>query len=512
MSLLPFLAVAILSTAAGLFLRTRVRLTAWIGLGGLAAGLIAAGAIQGGERLVLGGATIATTEYLRLFLVLGCALGLCLGLIGVATGARSDGPAVMLGTLLVAALALALPDTRIAILASTAGGLLGVLVTLAPGARASATAAIREVRAVVIAGTLAIAAAAWIDRPLGDFSVQPEVFGLAYLCFALAVAVRFGVIPFHVWAARLADATPEVSLPVITAWGPAVLAVVALAWVDGSVAALAPELGVERSVVIALAVVTVVLAAIAASIQDDLEHVLGYSIIGDAGIVLLGLAALDPEAWAPTRIWILAFVVSRSAFAAWTAAIRVTYATGRLDDLHGWALRSPPLLATFGLVVVASVGLPGLAAFDAKVDLLELVASGPALAVLLLTTMLPLVYYGRLLAIGVARPSGGSHAEGWLPRWVPVDLNALGTWLGALGRINRVPATIALTLVLALTAVLTSAGGLGLPAAAAGLAPGFDGGPPIVPAEPVDEGSRDAGPEKVGYSAGARTQRSTSRS
>ena len=58
------------------------------------------------------------------------------------------------------------------------GGLLGVLVTLVPsGARVGATVGIREVRAVIIAGALAIAAAAWIARPLGDLAIQPQVSG-----------------------------------------------------------------------------------------------------------------------------------------------------------------------------------------------------------------------------------------------------------------------------------------------------------------------------------------------
>jgi formate hydrogenlyase subunit 3/multisubunit Na+/H+ antiporter MnhD subunit len=500
MSLLPFLLISIGATAAALFVRGRPWLPVVFGLGGLAASILAAATIRGGERLVIGGSTLATTEYLRLFLVLGSVVGLLLALVGLAGGSRRDAPAVMLGTLAASAVALALPDARIAILASTAGGLLGVLVTIVPsGARTGATIGIREVRAVVVAGTLAVAAAAWIDRPLGDFSVQPLVFGLAYLSFALAVAVRFGVIPFHVWAARLSDAAPEVTLPVLTAWGPAVLALVALAWVDGSVAVLAPELGTERLVVVGIALVTIVLAAIAAWIQDDLEHVLAYSIMADAGVVLVGLAALDPEAWAPTRTWILAFIVARSAFAAWTAAMRVTFWTARVDDLRGWALRSPPLLVTFLLVVLASVGVPGLAVFEAKVDLLELVASGPVLAVLLLTTLLPLTYYGRLLAVGVARPLGGSPAEDWRPRWEPIDVTAATAWLRGLARLNRVPGTLLLALVLSLAAVWTSAGGFGVPDAAAGLAPGFDAGPPIEPDVPVEE---DPDPGESGDAGG----------
>ena len=489
MSLLPFLVVSVVATtAAAVFLRSRPWWTVAFGLGGLAACFLAALTIRAGERLTVGGSVLATTEFLRLFLVLGSAVGLIAGLIGIAVGGRRDLPAVMLGTLAAGAVALALPDARIAILASTAGGLIGVLATIVPsGTRTGATVGIREVRAVVVAGTLAVAAAAWIDRPLGDLSVQPVLFGLAYLGFALAAAIRFGVIPFHIWAARLADAAPEVTLPVLTAWGPAVLGLVALAWIDGSVSVLAPELGTERLVVVAIALTTIVLAAVAAWIQDDVEHVLGYSIMADAGVALLGLAALDPEAWAPTRIWILAFIVSRSAFAAWCAATRATFATGRVDELRGWALRSPPLLVAFVLVVLASIGVPGLAAFEAHVDLIELIAGGPVRVVLLLTILLPLVFYGRLLAVGVGRPIGGSPAESWRPRWIPVDLTSAAAWLARLARLNRIPGTVALAVVLALGAVWTSAGGFGVPEAAAGLAPGYDGGAPLEPGEPVEE-------------------------
>ena len=81
-----------------------------------------------------------------------------------------------------------------------------MLVTLVPrGARAGATVGILEARAVVVAGALAIAATAWFGRDLSQMAAQPVVFGLAYLAFAIAVAIRFGEIPFHLWAARLTD-------------------------------------------------------------------------------------------------------------------------------------------------------------------------------------------------------------------------------------------------------------------------------------------------------------------
>ncbi len=310
--------------------------------------------------MTVGGAVVATSDYLRLFLILGSSVGLVLAVVGFATGSRRDAPAVTLGTLGAAALAMSLADPRIAVLAITAGGLLAVLLTIVPGGdRAAATIGTLELRALIVAGAMAIAAAAWIGRDLSQLVAQPVVFGLAYLAFALAVAIRFGAIPFHIWAARLTDTVPEAALPIVTAWGPAAFAVVALAWTDQSVAPLLVEMDAERAIVLAVAVATIVLAAFAAWIQDDLEHVVGYSIIGDAGVVLLAIAALDPDAWAPARIWILAYVVTRSAFAAWAASLRATYGTGRIPNLRGWAVRSPVLAIALGLIVLAGIGLPG---------------------------------------------------------------------------------------------------------------------------------------------------------
>ena len=45
--------------------------------------------------------------------------------------------------------------------------------------------------------------------------------------------------------------------------------------------------------------------------------------------------------------WVLAFVVARSAFAAWVAGVRAGFWTGRVADLRGWARRSPILAVAF---------------------------------------------------------------------------------------------------------------------------------------------------------------------
>jgi NADH-quinone oxidoreductase subunit N len=471
MSLAVYLIVTLGFAAVTLATRARSSLSTAIGLGGLMAATLAALAIHPTELVAIGQGGLATSAYVRLFLVLGSLVGLGLALAGLASETRRDAPMVTLATLGIAGLTLTLTDPRSAVVAATAGGLFGVWLIVAPGEdRGGATLGIRDLRAVIVAGTMAIAATAWIGRDLTQLAAQPVVFGLAYLSVALAVAIRFGAIPFHLWAARLTDAAPETALPIITVLAPASLAVVALAWTNASIAPLLVDLELERLVVLAVAIASIVLAALAALVQDDLEHVVGYSIVGDAGVILLALAVLDPAAWAPARIWILVFIVTRSAFAAWAGGIRSGFRTGRIAGLRGWAVRSPILALAFGFIVIAGVGLPGLVAFEARSSLVDLALDGPIASLVLIGTFAPLTYYGRLLAIGLDRPAGPvDPATDWRPHLQRLDLMAPLAWLRTTWDLNRAFSGAVIAALLGLLALATSAGAFGGPAAAAGL-------------------------------------------
>jgi formate hydrogenlyase subunit 3/multisubunit Na+/H+ antiporter MnhD subunit len=516
-SLLPFLLVTTVGAVLALLLRRSERVAIAVAIVALVGAVVTALAIQPGQSVAIGGAGVATTDYLRLFLVLGSVVGLLLAVIGQAVGSRLDASAVTLGVLATSALALALPDARLAVLAATTGGGFGALVTLAPnGGRVAATVGTRVLRATVVAGTMAIAATAWIGRDLSELVAQPVVFGLAFLAFALAVAIRFGAIPFHAWAARLTDTVPESTLPLVTAWAPAAFAIVALAWADASIAPLGADVDLDavRLVVLAIAVASIVLASVAAFIQDDIEHIVGYSIIGDAGVVLLAVAALDPAAWAPARTWILAFVVTRSAFAAWAAATRTTFFTGRVPDLRGWAIRSPVLAIVLALVVIASIGVPGLAAFDARSAIVGEAIGGPLALLVILATLSPIAYYGRLLWVGAARPDG-RHAGTGRPRPVvsAVDLTDVRAWLARTWSDNVVVTATGGAVLLAILALAVSAGAFGASQAAAGLPPtlevsteSFAPGEPEAPLEsaapPVDSDAPSA-PVVDGEATGA---------
>ncbi len=407
MSVLPFLAVAFGFSAASLLLRRWPPASVAVGLVGLVASIGAAILIRPDELAIAGG-SIAGSDYGRLFLLLGTWTSLGLVLIGLATSLPRNLAGTLLAGLGAAGLALSLPDPTTAVIAAIAGGLAGILITLRDEPSGEGVAvATRELRAIVVAGAFVLLATAWMSRPLGSLAEDPAVFGLAYVAVAIGVAMRFGAIPFHLWAARVADAAPEIALPLLMAWGPAALAVVALAWIDSSIVPVLPisgDLPAERAVVIAIGLACLILGAIAAWIQDDLEHVVGYATVQDAGIVILAFAALDPDVWPASRTWIIVLLAARTAFAAWAVVVRARFGTRHIDDLDGWARRSPVLGVALAGIAVASVGWPGLAAYEARADVIRFAVDGPIQTVSLLAVFLPLLYYGRLFVIGLARP------------------------------------------------------------------------------------------------------------
>ncbi len=498
MSLLPFLLVTFIVGGLSLLARPYPRWSAAIGFAGLGLAIATAATIGPDESFVVAGGAISGTEFARLFLIIGSIAGFVLCLVALMPSLPPAFPGATLVGLGGAGLALGVVDTGTAVAAATAGAVVGILLTLIrPVSQSGLIVAARELRALVVAGALGLAATAAVAGPLAAVRLNPELIGLAYLAFAVAVAIRLGAVPFHLWAARVADAAPEVGLPLIMAWGPAAFAAVALAWSDGAVAPLGQSLSIERGMVVLIGAVSIGLGTVAAAAHDDLEHVVGYSIVADAGIILLGLAVLDPAAWEPTRIWLLAFVAGKSAFAAWAAAMRATFGSHRLSELRGWARRAPVLALALVSIVVAGVGWPGMAAFAARASLIDLAVDGPLANALLAAALGSLLYYGRLFVTGLLPPSPVVLASTERRAPEPVGLKERFAFLHdarAAWATNRPAIAGAVVLVLASVAVAVSGGGLGVREAAAGLPP--EVGAPVEslgPANPFDEPS--SGPE-----------------
>jgi hypothetical protein len=472
-SVLVFATITVIAAVAAVLLRRSQAAQIRVGVIGLAVATVAAVGIADSAAVTLGGVVIVGTPFASTFLVLACVAGVLILALTAVTSPVDDLAATMLIVLGLVGLALSVGDPTSAVILLVAAGFLGVVLTLGPDPTPRDVGVVaREVRVLTVAGVAAMVAVAWIASPVGREGPVGIIFGLAYLIFVLAIALRFGAVPFHVWAARLADTVSAVALPILIAWVPCAMAIVALGWIDTRVGPLEIPLENERLVVLAVAVLTLAGGTFAGLVQDDIRHITGYSMLGDAGLILMGLTILEPTGWEPTRTFVLVFLVAKAALAVWAAAVESAYGTRHLDDLDGWARHAPLLGGAFIVIVVASIGLPGLAMWEARASIVGEAVPSPFGALVFVVALAPLVYYGRVLANGLTPPSATVRA-GVVPvvRRPAPGADRLATARAAWD-LNRGPTGATVVLALALVAMLAAAGGLGVPDAARSLPPG----------------------------------------
>lgn len=454
---------------------------------GLAGSLVVLGialAMPAEESLVVGGVGIVVTPLVRALAVAWSAGLAVLGLLELAVGGRPTVVGPSLIGLAVAGMALATADPASSVAALAAGGVAAMIVPGlhgwldGPSSPSRLATTSRVTLAVIASALLGLAVIAWGASPAGPLGgvaivgLDPDsrlALGIALVTMVVAVAIRCGLLPLHVWPARFMEGVSPLAIPAAFAWGSAAFVLTALDW---SQVALGPTAAgdAERALIIVLGLFSVVLGGLAAMFHDDIEHVLGYSILSDAGVAVLAFASLEPEAAAAARDWLVASATVKTALAGWAAVVRATYGGHRLAELGGWARHSPVLGLAFAGILVAAIGLPGMALFEARAGLIGGSLPGLGGVIALAIAAMPAIYLGRIAFAGVApitaavaggadgRPRwSGGRAEGWSGgprlhaiRAVPAELRA-----------NRVPLMALGVVILSAMALATAFGGAG---------------------------------------------------
>lgn len=485
MTLLILAAIGLGTGIATILISERRTLALAIGLVGSLAVFALALAMPDTESLIIGGVGMISTPVVRAMAVAWSASLAVLGLLELAVGGRPTVVGPSLIGLAVAGVALATRDPASSMAALAAGGVAGVVVPGIAGwldepnmpSRLPVTA--RGTLSILGSGLLGLGVIAWGASPAGPLagaggplSADPAAglsLGLALLVMVAAVAIRTGLIPLHVWAARFMEGVSPLAIPAAFAWGSAAFVLVALDWSQVFLSPAAAGEG-ERWLIIFVAMTSVVLGGLAAMVHDDVEHVLGYSILQDAGVALLAFASLEPVVVAAARNWLVASATVKTALAAWATVVRTTYGGHRLDDLGGWARHSPALGVAFAGILIAAIGLPNMALFQARTDLVVSAMPGIGQVVALVIAAMPAIYLGRIAIAGLARVSPavaagmsgrprwtGGRASGWSEGPLTQAIRAVPGEL----RANRAPLMALGVLALAVMALLTATGGAG---------------------------------------------------
>ena len=233
-----------------------------------------------------------------------------------------------------------------------------------------------------------IAAAIAADPSLNSL---PLWFGLAFLI--VGIAFKFGAVPFHMWLPDVYQgARTPVTVYLATAPKLAALALTLRILVDG----LGGLHETWASMIMVVAVLSLLLGNIVAIAQTNIKRMLGYSTIGHVGFILLGVFCGTGDGYASALFYTLTYVVAAAgAFGVIIVLSRRGYEAENLTDFKGLNARSPWFALMMMFLMFSMAGVPPFVGFFAKLNVISAVlASGyPALAVLMVLASVVGAYY-----------------------------------------------------------------------------------------------------------------------
>jgi NADH-quinone oxidoreductase subunit N len=218
-------------------------------------------------------------------------------------------------------------------------------------------------------------------------SVQADIALLLAGVALLAVGFCFKVaaVPFHMWTPDVYQGAPTPVTAFMAAGTKVAGFAVFLRVFAGALGGLVLD---WRPVIAGVAVLTMLVGSVLATVQSDVKRMLAYSSISHAGYLLIGLIAAptNPEGISASMFYLLAYAfMVMGAFMVVQYAARlpelspeVTAAGGAtgggedarerssLEDLRGLGRRHPWAAALLALFMFALAGIPPLSGFWAK--------------------------------------------------------------------------------------------------------------------------------------------------
>jgi NADH-quinone oxidoreductase subunit M len=191
---------------------------------------------------------------------------------------------------------------------------------------------------------------------LAQGTVNPATQKWLFLAFALAFAIKVPIWPLHTW---LPDAHTEAP-----AAGSIILAGVMLKMGTFGFIRYAmplfPHAALDWAPVIAtLGVIGIVYGSFMCMAQTDLKRLIAYSSVAHLGFVMLGLSALTAEAASGAVLQMVNHGISTGALFLMVGYLYERTHTRDLSQYGGVARVAPALAATFLVITLSSIGLPG---------------------------------------------------------------------------------------------------------------------------------------------------------
>lgn len=190
------------------------------------------------------------------------------------------------------------------------------------------------------------------------FSGNEEI--LLFCAFTAAFAVKAPLFPLHTWSPSAYREAPTGGSIILAA----VLAKLGTYGIIRFDLNLFPQASVDAApVLLTIAVIGILYGALVATRQRDMKRLVAYSSLAQVGFIALGTFAFTTQALTGAVLLMLNHGLVTAALFLLIGWIYERRGTWQTDEMRGLQLPAPLLAAAFTIVMLASVGLPGLNGF-----------------------------------------------------------------------------------------------------------------------------------------------------
>ena len=228
--------------------------------------------------------------------------------------------------------------------------------------------------------------------------------GLALL--ATGLGFKMTIFPFHMWAPDVYEGAPIPITAYIAVGSKAAVFVLLMRLFAEGFLPIADQWTVVAAI---LSAATMVVGNLLAISQTNLKRLLAYSSIGQAGYLLMGIAAISILGYNGALFHLLGYIAT--SLVAFIAIISFYNNSGRdeIKDLAGLSKTSPYLAMSITIALFSFSGLPFFAGFTTKFYLFSSVATQGLLwlsGIAMIASLVSLYYYLKIIRTMYIEPTG----------------------------------------------------------------------------------------------------------
>ncbi len=261
-------------------------------------------------------------------------------------------------------------------------------------------------------------------------SQQMYVLLPSFALFFVGIGYKIACVPFHMWAPDVYEGSPT---PVTTFFAvvPKIAGMAALLRVTTIFFTVASPLRVGWiGLLMVVAALTMTVGNVTAIGQKSVKRMLAYSSISHAGIMMAGMVMINEIGLKSVVFYMITYLFMTLVAFYITSIVQDKYGNDSFDRFTGLAYRYPLMAVMMAVVMFSLTGLPPLAGFVAKYNILTALVSAKfyTLAIVLVLNSVVSAYYYlkiiRLMTLKQADTTEEIEGFGFLNQLVIVSMTA----------------------------------------------------------------------------------------